>query len=127
MGIEFHFTCSLTDVTVGFANWYVLNLDCFTTNVIPLPVFPSQFDGGAVLDSTPVVGFSRGLVREVKRFSEVVPHPGPVMEDVGQADPEAKVGVAIPTPRSDLSDDSILLLLGVDLNQISTTLLALPL
>ena len=92
VGIKFHVTCSLTDVTVGFANGNVLNLDCFTANVIPLPVFPSQFDGGTVLDSTPVVGFSRSPVRIAKRFSEVVPHPGSVVEDVSQADPEAKVG-----------------------------------
>ena len=83
VGIKFHVTCSLTDVTVG---------DCFTTNVIPLPVFPSQFDGCTVLDSTPVVGFSRGPVGEVKGSAEVVPHPGPIVEDVGQTDPEAKVG-----------------------------------
>ena len=92
MGIEFHVTCSLTDVAVGFANGYVLNFDCFASNVIPLPVFPSQFDGRTVLDSTPVVGLSRGPVRIAKRFSEVVPHPGSVVEDVSQADPEAKVG-----------------------------------
>ena len=98
MGIEFHVTCSLTDVAVGFANGYVLNFDCFASNVIPLPVFPSQFDGRTVLDSTPVVRFSRGPVGEVKRFAEVVPHPRSVVEDVGQPDPEAKMGVAIPTP-----------------------------
>ena len=83
MGLEeFNVTCSLTDVAVSFSSTHVLNLDCFTTNVIPLPVFPSQFDRGTVLDSIPVVGFSRGPVGEVKGFAEVVPHPRPVVEDV---------------------------------------------
>jgi len=67
-------------------------------------------------------------VGEVKGFTKVVPHPGPpVVEDVRQADPEPKVSVAIPTSSTDLPKDSVLLLLGVNLNQISTTLPTLPL
>ena len=80
-----------------------------------------------MLNSTPVVRFSRGPVGEVKGFTEVVPHPGPVVEDVCQADLEAEVGVAIPTSSTDLPNDSVLLLLGVNLNQIAATLLALSL
>ena len=75
----------------------------------------------------PVVWFSRSPVGEVKGFTKVVPHPRPVVEDVCQANPEAKVGVTIPTSSSDLPDESVLLLLGVDLNEIAPTLLALPL
>merc|ERR1719341_2936633 len=67
--------CSLTDMAVSFSSAHVLDLDCFATNVIPLPVFSPQLDCSTMLDSTPVVGFSRGPVRKVKRSAKVVPHP----------------------------------------------------
>ena len=122
---KFKVTCSLTDVAVSLSSAHVLDLDCFTTNVIPLPVFSPQFDGGTVLDSTPVVGFSRSPVGEVKRSAEVVPHPRPIMEDVRQPNPEAKVSVSIPSPTGDFPQDGILLLLRIDLNQIAAALPAL--
>ena len=113
-------------MAVSLASAHVLNLDCFTTDVIPLAVFSPQLDGSTVLESTPVVGFSWGPVGVVKRFSKVIPNPGPVVEDVGQPDPEAKVGVSIPAPAGDLPQDGVLLLLRIDLNQIAAALLALP-
>ena len=79
-----------------------------------------------MLDSIVVVWFSGSPVGVVKGFSKVVSHPGPVVEDVRQADPEAIVGVAIPTSSSDLVHQSVLLLFRVDLNQKTTALLAFP-
>ena len=62
---------------------------------------------------------------EVEGFSKVVPPPCPVVEDIRQANPEAKVSVAIPTAISDLVHDGFLLLPGIDLDQKATALLAL--
>ena len=76
-----------------------------------------------MLDS--IAWFPWGPVGIVQGLAKVVPDPGAVVEDVGQADPEAKVGVSIPAPTLDLLHDGILLLLRINFEQIATALLAL--
>ena len=76
-----------------------------------------------MFDST--AWFSGGLVGIVQGLAMVVPDPAAVVEDVGQADPEAKMRVSSPAPTLDLPHDGILLLLRINFNQIATTLLAL--
>ena len=76
-----------------------------------------------MLQSVQVVGLSWGPLGEVKRSAKVIPNPGPVMEDVRQADPEAQVHS--PAPSMDFVHNGLMLIVGINLNQVATTLLAL--
>ena len=71
-----------------------------------------------MLNSVVVVGLSKGPVGKVEGLTQVVPHPGLIVEDVCQTDPESKVSVAIPASSSDIVPDGVLLLLRIDLNQM---------
>ena len=76
-----------------------------------------------MLDPALIVRLSGRPSREVQWLSLVIPNPGPVVEDVRQANPEAQV--PFPAPSADLVQNCLILILGINLNQIATTLLAL--